>query len=206
MLQKTMEHEYKGERRVSSVLQGNAIMLPKVSCPPKSITYEGMCYSLTQTVGRHFNITNVNKFPEELQLVLYKHAVCLDNYSMNNKFIRSNKEPCDILIRLVGSTPKAVVQTSYKGQFLCLDKHYISDTLLRNGESNCPDGSDETYNPDACWDSNRIRSLVNCSRCQLPSCKCLTNYYQCRSGGCISWNKVCNKINDCPHGSDEEKM
>jgi hypothetical protein len=45
---------------------------------------------------------------------------------------------------------------------------------------------------------------VNCfSHCIHPQCTCSKNYYQCVSGACVSYDKMCNGEVDCPRGEDE---
>ena len=185
----------------------NTILLPISECSRKHISYKTMCYVLINLQENSHKINNNKQnipepLPEHLIAILSNHAVCLNN-NARIKSVVLNKEPCDIIMKLLAFSPNAINTKCRNGQFQCLDNHCISGNLLLDGESDCPDKSDETHNPEACMESNILKTFQSCNKCQLPTCKCLPKYFQCRSGGCLSWNKVCDKINNCDHGSDE---
>ena len=70
--------------------------------------------------------------------------------------------------------------------FFSVSLDCIWEAWLCDGENDCQDGADES--PNIC--ANRPKCDRNMFRCE-------------RSGQCVPYDQVCNKVSDCPDGSDE---
>ncbi len=94
-----------------------------------------------------------------------------------------------------------------RGQFTCLDRTCILASYICDGVSQCPDYSDEISCNDVCFHEGlqlHASYVTFCyQKCMAPACKCSDFYFQCNSGGCISWRSVCDCVQDCPDNSDE---
>ena len=79
-------------------------------------------------------------------------------------------------------------------RYKCEDDSVIPHVLVCNGKSDCSNSEDEK----------------DCSTCMptldnsfSPSCSCSIYHYQCKSGGCVHYDHLCDSILDCPSGDDE---
>ena len=98
-------------------------------------------------------------------------------------------------------TPRS--RQHYPGQghnhFLCKDSSLVLVQYQCDGKGDCKDNSDEMYCEDEWKDV-----CGNCTvYCALRYCDCQLMRYHCPSGGCISYNLVCDGAQDCDDGSDE---
>ena len=83
--------------------------------------------------------------------------------------------------------------------FMCADDSFIGATLQCDGIPDCPVAEDE-YNCSNICTSNS----GNCfSECAYPTCRCHDYYYQCLSGECVTFDRLCNGQHDCSKGEDE---
>lgn len=87
-------------------------------------------------------------------------------------------------------------------EFTCRDGSFTADGQVCDGFSDCRWAEDEincsicsSDSPDICQYS-----------CAFPNCACGMFYYQCESGGCVPYDKVCDSFVDCPNGDDDEAM
>ena len=78
--------------------------------------------------------------------------------------------------------------------YRCDDNSVIPHVLMCNGKSDCKNSEDEKH----------------CSTCMptignsfSPSCSCSIYHYQCKSGGCVHYDHLCDSTMDCPNGDDE---
>ena len=84
--------------------------------------------------------------------------------------------------------------------FPCADGSFIAISLQCDGIPNCPDAEDEQNCTHVCTNVN-----INCyGKCVFPSCQCSDFYYQCIDGGCITFDKFCDRQQDCPLEEDEQ--
>ena len=78
-----------------------------------------------------------------------------------------------------------------------------------DAKPNCLDSSDETGEAHVCHLHTSVTrntlsgNFTECSVCQLGNCTCSAHYYQCPSGGCVPWKKVCDGVYNCHDISDE---
>ena len=82
----------------------------------------------------------------------------------------------------------------------CFDGTCVHDALWCDGEQHCSQGEDEQHCKHVCSVSN-INCMLECH--VKDECKCIDNYFQCLSGGCIPLQKFCDKTLHCEDGSDE---
>ncbi len=105
-------------------------------------------------------------------------------------------------------SPVPLIVTCLPGQAKCNDDTCILDAFWCDGETDCPDKSDESHCSAVCQLSHQNNRIPNSSfclhSCKGPECQCLDHYYQCKTGGCIPWAYVCNCFNNCKDGSDEQ--
>ena len=91
--------------------------------------------------------------------------------------------------------------------FTCGDLSCISQLHVFDDVTHCPDVTDESVSAEACWvitdDVKQFGSRDICITCKAPSCFCADYLYQCSSGGCITWDKLCNGETDCLSLEDE---
>ena len=88
--------------------------------------------------------------------------------------------------------------------FQCLDGTLIIQHHVCDGEADCPDATDEANCSWVCEYSTSSTVYADCfTDCVHPNCTCHPLYFNCHSGGCISFSKFCNGINDCSDASDE---
>ena len=72
--------------------------------------------------------------------------------------------------------------------FMCLDDSFIGATLQCDGIPDCPEAEDE-YNCSNICTSNSGDCF---SECVYPTCRCHDYYYQCLSGKCVTFDRLCN--------------
>ena len=97
-------------------------------------------------------------------------------------------------------TEKPVIEAPIEFQhFLCADDTFIGATLQCDGIPDCPEAEDE-YNCSNVCTSNSVDCF---SECVYPTCRCHDYYYQCLSGECVRFDRLCNGQHDCSKGEDE---
>ena len=97
--------------------------------------------------------------------------------------------------------------------FICKDLSCVLHSKVYNGVEDCLDGSDETVFASLCWlkqihpnyaSKNQMPGNVSeCNICHAANCSCAMHYFQCESGGCTLWGRVCDTMFDCSDSSDE---
>ena len=83
---------------------------------------------------------------------------------------------------------------------VCADSTCIHDALWCDGVEHCSKGEDEQQCQHVCSQQN-----INCiTECHIQHhCKCISDYFQCLSGGCIPLQKICDQTIHCSDASDE---
>ena len=119
---------------------------------------------------------------------IYVHA---RNNMYNPHFVLCARAPQKRLI------PEVPTQFQYSK---CNDGSYIGATLICDGIPNCQEAEDEHNCSYVCT----LQTSECFSGCIFPRCKCDDYYYQCISGGCMTFDKFCNGESDCPLGEDEQ--
>ena len=89
--------------------------------------------------------------------------------------------------------------------FKCKDGTYILKVLVCDQIYNCPDRSDEQICPRICNYPKKDCWVSQSRMCVPPDCICVAGHFQCRSGGCVPYDRVCDEKADCEDLSDEEK-
>ena len=90
----------------------------------------------------------------------------------------------------------------------CKDSTCILKQHLCDGHVDCPGGDDEE-DCQICYFSNlHLHANINycLKKCHVSNCMCTDHYFQCQTGGCVSFAKICDCHRDCPDGSDEMCM
>ena len=67
----------------------------------------------------------------------------------------------------------------------------------------CPDGSDEISCEPACNLNSDDCLISRSNQRKAAECICASGYFQCKSGGCLSYAKVCDEMAGCNDMSDE---
>ena len=89
--------------------------------------------------------------------------------------------------------------TQYMAVYTCEDGSVIPNALQCDGRSDCMNSEDER-NCSVCTD--KLISVCF-ETCTFPECQCSMFYYQCRGGGCVHYDHVCDSVRHCPGGEDE---
>lgn len=85
----------------------------------------------------------------------------------------------------------------------CIDHSCISIDAVCDGTKDCPNGEDEKCD-DFCKHNGYHVGLKDCGKlCPPGVCECDASYFQCKMGGCVQFDRVCDYIADCPDRSDE---
>ena len=120
---------------------------------------------------------------------IYRHA--------HKSVYRRVKHKLWYFLRLPEHTDDSVLCPN--NYYTCSDRSCIHFSQVHNGEKDCLDNSNETRQSRAC----DIHWTFECSIYQPGNCTCTAHSYQCPSGGCVPWEKVCDDVNDCQDMSDE---
>ena len=94
--------------------------------------------------------------------------------------------------------PVTEIQKGFQ-YFMCTDGSFIGAMLQCDGIPDCPTSEDE-YN---CTWVCPFESSLCFTECIFPTCQCHDYYYQCLSGGCVTFDRLCNGQHDCSLGEDE---
>ncbi|ELU02214.1 hypothetical protein CAPTEDRAFT_47750, partial [Capitella teleta] len=86
--------------------------------------------------------------------------------------------------------------------FQCNDRSCILITHACDGQRDCLGGEDEICGH-LCSIGEFEASLSCIHDCQPHNCTCVETHFQCQSGACIPFEKLCNGISDCSDSSDE---
>ena len=101
-------------------------------------------------------------------------------------------------------TEKPKPCSSTYGLFSCKDMSCVFETKLCDGVNDCVGGEEEEDCPPACYTRHIGHSPGECIKhCPVDSCICAQAYYHCQTGGCLSYHRLCDCVNDCPLGDDE---
>ena len=179
---------------MSIQLHNNSIINAALQCSRHSIAFNHTCYVVVNQSELNSE-SRPTYAPHSVYMLFMSHAACV--------LPNTDQIPCEVFMSLAESQPAVITGTDLCGQtqFQCHDNHCISDSLVLDGKPDCLDGSDEGDGILSCWDSDQLTN--NCSKCQTPACWCSAQYFQCLSGGCLLWSKVCNGVDDCPRSTDE---
>ena len=101
--------------------------------------------------------------------------------------------------KLIMATPRNDLHQCLVGHFRCEDGVCILIEYKCDGIKQCSDESDERNCSPIC----DLPVNDDCIHCNRTTCKCTDFFYQCETGGCIPLSKLCNHIEDCKDGSDE---
>ncbi len=119
--------------------------------------------------------------------------------------------PCEDLKRQADSflchTSPFVIEPDVclPGHYRCQSGTCILSEYQCDGISHCKDNSDEKNCTHVCYNLDTKIHSVNCYvNCSRPFCICSEHYYQCKVGGCVPWTRVCDCIENCADGSDED--
>ncbi|ELU15687.1 hypothetical protein CAPTEDRAFT_87079, partial [Capitella teleta] len=86
--------------------------------------------------------------------------------------------------------------------FQCRDGSCILVSHVCDGESDCLDGEDEICGHLCSF--GEFQPFLSCIRdCYPHNCTCSETHFQCLTGKCIPFEKVCDGISDCNDSSDE---
>ena len=78
--------------------------------------------------------------------------------------------------------------------YRCEDGSVIPHILVCNGKSDCRNSEDE---------NKYCTCMLTICNSFSPSCPCSIYHYQCTSGGCVHYDRLCDSTLDCPNGDDE---
>lgn len=137
-----------------------------------------------------------NPFPDYYHLPVIESVITLnDTESCYSDSLLKTAIVCAV----DAQTNKCMLHT-----YECLDHSCISINAVCDGVEDCPGGEDEKCDDFCTYDGHYV-GLRNCANsCPPAVCKCHASYFQCRTGGCIRFDKVCDQSADCPDMSDEE--
>ena len=199
-------HMKRYERHLSQMsvsVVGIAIHAGLLSCHRGCIGLDNKCVcfdSVTHTTQTSLDQTPI--FP--VSKLLKPHGVCITTFdSLVHHYDCKNRFKEGRLTNILSTvTPILTNHTLQKTTvncpfqlFQCNDKHCVSPLLIDDGNSDCPDGSDEMLTV--------CDSVNDCENCRLPECLCSHTFYQCPQGGCVLWDRVIDGKQDCQFGEDE---
>ncbi len=178
--------------------------------------------TLDQTLGVsvYFNILIRGPFLKKTILVQNTTTTCLSISSLiwTDISLEMSKSPISIepiscsnfsippdLVLLQQSAITNMRHSCLQGQFTCSDGTCILTRYICDGKPQCPDHTDETDCNSVCLHRELEKSTATyCfTNCSAPDCACSDFYFQCSSGGCVSWRSVCDCTQDCIDNSDE---
>ena len=174
-----------------AVTVGNwTLLMADRSCPKDTFMISDWCFSLTPNQGK--DPLDALTAGDKTIAIMQK---LISNYELDNLRVNCSSH-CLTTIQ------SNVVEGNHSCghlQFQCKDHHCIHDAFVLDQYSDCPDGSDEDI------------VYINHPLCQYDKRQCIfqmlgvcsNNFYQCLSGECINWHRVCDDNFDCPYGTEE---
>ncbi len=135
----------------------------------------------------------------DISLATSKSPISIKPFSCSNFSIAPD------LILLQKPAISNIRRSCLQGQFTCSDGTCILTRYICDGKPQCPDHTDETDCNSVCLHRELEKSTATyCFKnCSAPDCACSEFYFQCSSGGCVSWRSVCDCVQDCIDNSDE---
>ena len=170
------------------IRRGMIISSDKKICPKYSASFGGKCVSMSsKKLSVHHEIrTKSQSIFEFIFPIMTNYGVCVMGSKNGDSGCRLINNT-DRHITLYSQLPQRAVSSHVcpHGLFPCSDGHCVSDMYINDGQSDCPDGSDESLG------GLRVRG-----HCTNFTCTCSLHFFQSATGSCIVWNKINNNI-DC---------
>ena len=174
-------------------------------CPANSLQLMSTCFSPAQ-LSKNRTLT-VRKTPslivasDILLRILSEFTtipVIFENIDTPSVWSRNS-------IFLIVSEPFLENKTCPVWMFTCRTGSCIHFSQVFDGTEHCIDGSDEIPWAGVCLKLPTFRngSVDECGVCHLLDCQCADHLFQCKEGGCVSWEKVCDGVSHCLSGGDE---
>ena len=205
------------------------LSIPKYTTIRLSIWHPGLnkaCHVATNGTPLSFadiNGTVFQKFLEGSLSELLSFSLLFTDFvtmsAMKGRFekyapLRLRISPSHFPIRLKKNDKPVCSRRSYEtdlrytvASFQCDEGTLVMSSHVCDNIPDCGDESDEHNCNHTCTTSQveQATSLSQyCSQmCKPPNCFCNTLFFQCRSGGCIPLDAICNGVINCNDGSDE---
>ncbi|ELU03239.1 hypothetical protein CAPTEDRAFT_211180 [Capitella teleta] len=147
------------------------------------------------------SIVQMNQFPffgSDQEINVPDHVFVGDPFPFNKTLARDSV--VDYTIGLYSSNP--MFKECPRNTFRCNDGSCILISHVCDGECDCLDGEDEICSHLCSIDE--FHQFLSCIRdCYPHNCTCSETHFQCLSGACIPFERLCNGIPDCSDSSDE---
>ena len=179
-----------------------------VMCPHGWFKWTNICVQFTYSSapeGRNMSCASTVEANPHKRLKIFKQLLHHAKWRDLIKFAKSKDKHLMFILRasyVVNSQYLCIrpsqdsVQQCSSEQFQCSDGGCIPLAFQCSNIADCMDGLDEV---DCSWTCTHMP----CTKCLLPHCHCINDFYQCESGGCIPVDAVCDGTKNCADDSDE---